>query len=196
MCGPNNDKRCVMMQWSEIPGWLTDIEGQQLRRLAESRLVLEIGSLFGRSTVCMAEVATHVVAVDPHDGRAIEGTQWENQHTLSAFIDNLEKHGVRQVVTPIVTTSDQASRWLPSSFELIFVDGDHSHNACLHDLQLAKLLSKNVQRPIIAVHDFGTGYKQLRGVTSAVREFVSANRLATLHTAASLAIITYENQVT
>lgn len=185
-----------MMQWSEIPGWLTDIEGQQLRRLAESRLVLEIGSLFGRSTVCMAEVATHVVAVDPHDGRAIEGTQWENQHTLSAFIDNLEKHGVRQVVTPIVTTSDQASRWLPSSFELIFVDGDHSHNACLHDLQLAKLLSKNVQRPIIAVHDFGTGYKQLRGVTSAVREFVSANRLATLHTAASLAIITYENQVT
>ena len=197
LCAQRQQQRVVCkMSWNDIPGWLTDIEGEALQRLAEARLVLEIGSLFGRSTVCMAKHATHIVSVDPHDGRAIEGTKWENQNTLATFMENLTIHDVRSVVTPIVTTSDQASRWLPPTFELIFVDGDHSHAACLHDLQLAKLLSKNVQRPIIAVHDFGTGYKQLQGVTSAVREFVSANRLASLHRVASLAIITYENQVT
>ena len=159
----------VMTSWQQIDGWLTESEGLALRDLAAGKHVLEIGSLFGRSTVCMAEVATQVVSVDPHLGQAIEGTRWENQSTLEDFFNNLSAHGVCHKVVPVVAPIETASPLLNSMFDLVFVDGDHSHEACLRDCEIAwRLLDLN---GTIAVHDYGTGYRHLAGVTSAVNQF-------------------------
>ena len=63
------------------------------------------------------------------------------------------------------------------SFDLIFVDGDHSYTACLLDLENIKLMLR--PNGHICVHDYGHGHKDpkhgLAGVTQAVDEFCSKN---------------------
>jgi hypothetical protein len=50
-----------------VPGWLTRDEGKLLWEVATGRDVLEIGAGAGRATVCLAQSARRVAAVDPTD---------------------------------------------------------------------------------------------------------------------------------
>jgi hypothetical protein len=49
---------------TDVRGWLTPKEGETLAQLAEGKLVLEIGSYHGLSTICMAQTAKMVHAID------------------------------------------------------------------------------------------------------------------------------------
>lgn len=53
----------------KVVGWLTEEEGIELARLAEGKICLEIGSYCGRSTICLAQKARSVGALDTFDGR-------------------------------------------------------------------------------------------------------------------------------
>jgi predicted O-methyltransferase YrrM len=137
-------------------GWLTDVEARALQALARDRLVLEIGSWLGRSTVAMAQVADHVVAVDHHHGSA-EHQDWqtgEEADTLRGFVRNLDAYGVRDKVSVCVMDAGRlSSLFRPDSFDLVFIDGAHDFGSVLRDgltaLKLVRLRSVGV----IAFHD-------------------------------------------
>lgn len=152
-------------EWMQIEGWLTLAEGTKLQELAKGAAVLEIGSYCGRSTVCMAETAASIVSIDPHDSSAIE--PYPRKNTFGTFALNIA--GLQCEVTPIVSRFEDVYRFLAErSFDLVFIDGDHSYEACRRDLQWAARLVR--PHGHVVVHDYGTGYPQLQEVTKAVRD--------------------------
>jgi len=133
----------------DINGWLTFVEGRELSRLARGKRVLEIGSYWGLSTVCLARTASHVVAVDPHDGRGTAAPE----DTYRRFLGNLERHGVGDKVTTIRATTEEI---VPNSFgepfDLVFVDGGHDAESVAKDIAFA--LEVLAPGGLIAVHDY------------------------------------------
>jgi len=74
----------------KVAGWLTEPEGRELARLAEGKVVLEIGAYCGRSTICLAQKASSVGVIDTFDGRgtALPGS------TLKKFRENIRRHNI------------------------------------------------------------------------------------------------------
>lgn len=139
------------MEWrmpEEVSGWLSEDEGKALAALAAGKTVLEIGSYEGRSTICMAQAALGVCAVDPFDGRATTSPQ----NTYATFKGNLAKYGVSDRVTIHVGTSKQIVPDLAERFDLVLIDGDHSTNAVLEDARLA--LRKLKRGGLLCFHDY------------------------------------------
>ena len=154
------------VRWTQIPGRLEREEGRLLRELATDRTVLEIGSLFGRSTICMAQVAHHVHAVDPHrPGNCDFRLEFCGRDTLAELRQNLRTAGVDRRVSLHVCTV--AELWLTADplFDLAFIDGAHHRNAVLLDLQFAAACLK--PNGLIACHDHAAGHP---GVVGAVQE--------------------------
>lgn len=111
------------MTWTDIDGWLTQSEGNALAALAAGKLVLELGSYKGRSTVAMAQTATHVVSIDCHKGDDSTGSA----DTLAEFLANLEACGIRDKVVPIVGRIEAACFFLAVQlFDMTFIDDDHA----------------------------------------------------------------------
>jgi predicted O-methyltransferase YrrM len=135
---------------TELPeGWLTEEEAGALQSLATDRLVLEIGSWRGRSTVALARVAGHVVSVDHHLGSA-EHERYEP--SLPIFLANLESRGLRSKVSVCVMDSRHLGFFRPTSFDLVFVDGAHDFGSAVRDLRFAFRLVKTAGA--VAVHDY------------------------------------------
>lgn len=131
-----------------IGGWLSNIEGYLLYRLARdgdgAGAIVEIGSWMGRSTAwlaagSMAGGREPVHAVDTfkgspeHQGSPVlrdEGT------TYHRFAENLERVGVLDHVEPVIADSRAAAaRWQRGPIRLLFIDGDHSYEAVKADLE-------------------------------------------------------------
>ena len=67
---------------------LTEAESGRLLELAVGKLVLEIGSSYGYSTVLMATVARHVITVDCFDNELVghgSGTGGEDENRRAAL---------------------------------------------------------------------------------------------------------------
>jgi predicted O-methyltransferase YrrM len=122
--------------------------------------VIEFGAAMGYSTVVMALVATHVTTVDPHTG--IPGS-------LPTLLRNLQAYGVRDRVTVVTATSQAFCRDTSqiADADLVFIDGDHSYEAALHDLRCAASLV--VPGGAIAIHD----YARIGTVNRAVADWTS-----------------------
>lgn len=92
-------------------------------------LIVEIGSLVGKTTIALASLRMHrVVSIDPHDGPwEIAGDlgnrdrrlEWGN--TLDRFKENLEVFGVADNVDIVQKYSDDAA-----------ADWNYKHKICLH----------------------------------------------------------------
>jgi hypothetical protein len=150
---------------SDVQGWLRFDEGKSLWRLANGKRVLEVGSYFGLSTICLAQSAASVLSVDPHDGR---GTHVP-QETFSTFIANLERYGVTDKVQGYIGTL--ADDDFPGGeFDLIFIDGAHDLESVRSDAQRA--LSLLADGGLLAFHDYHTS--QDPDVSIAVDELVAA----------------------
>lgn len=119
-----------------VNGWLTRDEGELLFTLAQAlppgSTIVEIGSFFGRSTIClargsMAGSGARVVAIDPQLGSP------KHAHLLACddpepwFLGNLERAGVRALVTPLRLTSVAAARDVAGPIDLLFIDGSHAY---------------------------------------------------------------------
>lgn len=129
-----------------VKGWLSDAEGKALAALAKDKVVLEIGTYFGRSTVYMAQHAKIVHAVDWHVGDKGIGTSV----TIPELIATLAEYEVNdRVMIHIGRISDMP---LPSHyFDMAFIDGDHDLPGVISDCEL----SARVVKPggVIAMHD-------------------------------------------
>lgn len=151
-----------MIDWKSINGWLSINEGEELKRLSKGKIVLEIGSYCGRSTVAMSE-AKVIFSIDPHDSSTTEPHPKIN--TLPIFLDNT----CDLPIIPLLGRIEEIEKFLiPKTFDMVFIDGDHELNACLRDIRIAESVIKD--DGIIAIHDYGTGYPQLQDVTKAVNQ--------------------------
>lgn len=148
----------------DVPGWLHYDEAKELWRLANGKRVLEIGSYCGCSTICLAQSAKAVVAVDYFDGR---GTGSPGD-TLVAFKANVERYGVASKIT---TAHPQDDSLLdePNQFDFAFVDGAHDYESVKRDIGRVLV----VLRPggLIAFHDYHSASDP--GVTQAVDGLLS-----------------------
>jgi predicted O-methyltransferase YrrM len=134
----------------DVVGFLSPGEGQQLAELARGLIVLEIGSWQGRSTICMAQTARKVLAVDPHRNFAHAG----NEPSLEAFVANLRRYGVEDKVLPLVGKSEEILPLLkPYLVDMVFVDGWHD----LESIELDIVLATPILQPAgtWVFHDYG-----------------------------------------
>ncbi|MFL6010770.1 MAG: class I SAM-dependent methyltransferase [Gaiellaceae bacterium] len=134
---------------ADIPGWLTDEEGEALYELARScrgdGVIVEIGSFKGKSTVCLglgsrAGRSLPVYAIDPHTAQR-----------FGDFKTNVERAGIADLVRPIASLSQVAADDFSEPIELLFVDGSHEYDLVLEDFE--KWVPKLIDGGWIAFHD-------------------------------------------
>lgn len=144
---------------------LTDAELQALRELGRDGRVVEIGAAYGASTVAIAQTAAFVLSVDPEP---------QQRPALLAY-------GVEDRVSVVAERSQDILPSLPAaSFDLAFIDGDHSFQATLADLEaMCRLVRLGGW---VAIHDYG----YLEAVTRAVDQWRGRARVAVVD---SLAVV-------
>ena len=141
--------RTVKPLIADVPGWLTDEEGEalfELARCCEGRgVIVEIGSWKGKSTICLgrgsrAGNGVRIYAIDPHA-----------DYRFGDFKANVERTGVGDLVTPIASLSQAAADDFDQPIELLFVDGSHEEDLVREDFQ--KWVPKVVDGGWVAFHD-------------------------------------------
>ena len=134
---------------ADVPGWLTDEEGEALYELAKRctgrGAIVEIGSWKGKSTICLglgsrAGAGVRIFAVDPHA-----------DYRFGDFKTNVERAGIADLVTPIASLSQPAADDFDEPIELLFVDGSHEYDLVLEDFE--KWVPKVVDGGWVAFHD-------------------------------------------
>ena len=134
---------------ADVPGWLTDEEGEALYDLARActgkGVIVEIGSWKGKSTICLglgsrAGVSVPVYAIDPHA-----------DYRFGDFKTNVERAGITDLVRPIASLSQPAADDFEEPIELLFVDGSHEYDLVLEDFE--KWVPKVVENGWVAFHD-------------------------------------------
>ncbi|OWK37955.1 class I SAM-dependent methyltransferase [Fimbriiglobus ruber] len=120
-----------------VPGWLTYREGRELWAAARGRRVLELGRLYGRATVALAQSAAALVSVDIEDPEP--AGSWLARFGLAGRAD-LRRGAFADIVPSL------------GSFDLVFVDGSHDGPSVRADLALAR----SVLAPggTLACHDY------------------------------------------
>lgn len=124
-----------------------------LMRLADGKECLEIGAFCGGSAFFMAHTAKSVLSVDSFAA----ATDGQRQTELLTTLDDYKKAVARfpNVLPPIVATSEEADK-LPEmagrTFDLIFVDADHSYEAVRADI--ARWWPRVRDGGIMAFHDY------------------------------------------
>jgi len=125
-------------------GWFTWQECDLLAEWARGKLVLELGTFLGRSTVAMARTAKHVVTVDHFTGSPLENWYQPGDY-LAQTRDNLLKYGVARKVTLIAGEFDSFMRYPilnGAAFHGALVDGAHDRASIERDTTIAVLSLK------------------------------------------------------
>lgn len=134
---------------ADVPGWLTNEEGEALYELARgctgSGVIVEIGSWKGKSTICLglgsrAGNGVRIFAIDPHA-----------DYRFGDFKTNVDRAGITDLVTPIASLSQPAADSFDEPIELLFVDGSHEYDLVLEDFE--KWVPKVVDGGWVAFHD-------------------------------------------
>ena len=173
------DKFDAVESATRIPGWTTRQELTWLYEVASDILpkdaaVAEIGSWFGRSAwVLAAGMRTgDLFLIDPCEPKAVPGSLPTYEYLLQPAHLSLvagalnEYGGCPRTHLYQGTSEDAASDLQGIEFSMVWIDADHSYEACLKDIELwTPRLAKG---GIICGHDYGDVYTQ--GVTRAVNE--------------------------
>ena len=133
----------------DVPGWLSDEEGEALYELAREcsgkGVIVEIGSWKGKSTICLglgsrAGNGVRIFAVDPHA-----------DYRHGEFKENIERAGIADLVTPVKGLSQDVVGDFDEPIELLFVDGSHAEDDVRHDFET--WVPKVVDGGVVAFHD-------------------------------------------
>jgi GR25 family glycosyltransferase involved in LPS biosynthesis/predicted O-methyltransferase YrrM len=164
----------------DIEGWLTVEQTKLYKRMVDTASdgahFVEIGCWKGKSTVMMGVEINNsgkkikFDAIDSFMGsgehQAYESIQ--NNTLQKEFLANIEP--VKHIVNPIVgDSSSLASRYPDKSIDFLFIDGDHSFEGVMKDIQA--WLPKMKEGGVIAGDDFGV--KDFPGVVEAVTTCLS-----------------------
>ena len=168
-------RRMEEQEMSNLPaGWLAEEAANYLRNAVAQVAKLEgdfmeIGSLFGRSSVTMGEpikkLKGRLWCIDTWDmeictalskrlpANASYKPTWKEDNTtpFDTFKANIAGAKLKTVVRPLIgITADYISGW-NRPLRLIFVDGNHEYGVVREDAQWRKFLVKD---GIIAFHDY------------------------------------------
>lgn len=154
-----------------IGGWMSERELLWLATQAQNRkLIVEFGSLHGRSTCALADnTRGKVWAVDPWKGDIYFEDSNKipiNTAVYPYFCNNLKDHIQTGRVVPIRGFS--YSFKLPYQVDMVFIDGDHRYETVVKDIKKAYELLK--PRGLICGHDYN--HPEWPGVHRAVVEQV------------------------
>lgn len=156
-----------MIRRPNIPTALTEREADALHGMAKGRVVVEIGSLLGFSTVVMAKSAKVVYAIDPHEGYPAG----DPRPTYETFIRNLHRYDVRDRVVS-VRRRVQDVPFAAKFAELAFIDASGRFEDTLDSI-LACDDWLELGAPL-CVHDYGLskwpGAKQAVDAWSRIKE--------------------------
>lgn len=107
--------------------------------------IAEIGSFLGLSSLLMARAmygggnyGARIYCIDTWEGSAEHQSMAliRNGSFFETFQENISGSGLMNYFTPIRKNSVLAARDFPDrSFDMIFIDGDHSYAGCLADLE-------------------------------------------------------------
>ena len=134
---------------ADVPGWLTDEEGEALYDLARActgrGAIVEVGSWKGKPTICLglgsrAGASVPIYAIDPHA-----------DYRFGDFKTNIDRAGITELVRPIASLSQPAADDFDEPIELLFVDGSHEYDLVLEDFE--KWVPKVVEGGWVAFHD-------------------------------------------
>jgi len=133
----------------DVPGWLSDEEGEALYELAREctgkGVIVEIGSWKGKSTICLglgarAGNGVRIFAVDPHA-----------DYRHGEFKENINRAGIADLVTPVKGLSQDVVGEFDEPIELLFVDGSHDEDDVRTDFD--QWVPKVVEGGVVAFHD-------------------------------------------
>lgn len=158
----------------DIEGWLQLSDFHRLSELARDRLVLEIGSWQGRSTVGLAKYAKKVHCVDHFSGDLYTGPlpDGSGDELYRRFRHNLSRYGcLDKVVTHRGSMYDVLPVLNGLAFELVFYDADHTYEATAWALNW--IINSCSVRTAVAIHDYGIGDPRYREPDRAIDEFVA-----------------------
>jgi predicted O-methyltransferase YrrM len=128
-----------------IEGQISREEARRLIELARStmpgRIIVEIGTYRGRSTIALAfgsllGSANRVYAVDPHlEFQGVLGG-WFDPQDQEELYRNLVRAGVGRIVAVVSLASRVVARcWAERNIGLLWIDGDHSYAAVREDYE-------------------------------------------------------------
>jgi hypothetical protein len=144
----------------KIPGWLTKAEGNFLYEAAKNvpagRVVVEIGSWKGRTTVCLGCGAKDgnrvaVFAVDPHTGSKEHHWWFGKVDTYGDFLKNIKEANLEDFVIPKRETSEEAARESQDVVGFVLVDGGHDFKDVKSDYE--SWFPKLASGGLISFHD-------------------------------------------
>jgi len=120
-----------------VQGHLLPGDIDMLRRLARSYpapVIAEIGSLYGLSAITMAKAnpQSRVYCHDTWGGPPIMESPGDAH---SVFMRNVTEAGVSaQIVSVPGDSKESAAKYRDGTFDLVWIDGDHSEAGCYGDL--------------------------------------------------------------
>ena len=150
-----------MKTYLDIPhGGTNDKECEWLQNVAKDmNSIVEIGSYMGRSTVALLSGISStntLYAVDPFDTSPTgiyAALQDSNYATVySTFLENTKDFKNLKVIRD--TSRNAAMKLQNEIFDMIFIDGEHSYNAVLEDINLWLPKTKK----ILCGHDYNKHY--------------------------------------
>jgi predicted O-methyltransferase YrrM len=163
------------------PGWSSAVELTWLaERASESKTVVEIGSWRGRSARAMADNSeAKIFCIDTWADHAIGISGWWSQTDdpkLTQWPDwlwaefNKNTQGCANIIPRRMTSMQaaQEAKEHSATFDLIFIDADHSYQSVKDDIMGWQPLLAD--RGVICGHDFD--HPQCPDVAVAVRELI------------------------
>ena len=153
-------------------GWFDIRDALAYRELAnqipDGGTICELGVWLGRSLCSIGDIIKmkhlKVVAIDTFEGSLCDAGMQDDAKTRDIqqlFKDNLKSFGIEADVYKL-TTTEASKLFADKTFDLVFIDADHSYEAAKEDIK--NWLPKT--KGFIAGHDYYTW----EGVTKAVNE--------------------------
>jgi GT2 family glycosyltransferase len=161
-------------------GWFTDADIRGYREMAEAipdgGRILEIGVWQGKSLCTLHDIIIRkklkVYAIDTFAGSDNEPdmiASAKSMDLLSVFKNNLERFGIESTIYRDRSDNKELINFFAdNTFDLIFIDADHSYEGVTKDIQNWMPKTKR----FIGGHDYGLTGPIHEGVTRAVKEQV------------------------
>jgi hypothetical protein len=152
-----------------VDGWTTEEEHAFLaERAVNASEIVEIGCWKGRSTKVLLDASDGFVhAVDHFKGTSKEGDGWsgflaDEQDIYGEFMKNVGDYTNLRVHK--MGSDDAAELFSDNSLDLVFIDGDHTYDQVISDID--NYLPKIKKGGTICGHDYNPGFPDvIRAVT-------------------------------